>query len=200
MPRRGEHSKEELTELILEAADALVAEKGITGLSARAIAKAIGYTPGTIYLIFENLDEVILYLNARTLDRMHDSIELAVAGRVRPVTRLRRAAHAYAEFARENPHRWRLCFEHRLPAGMDSPAWLNRRIARLVGLITAPLEEATGGRGTKLEATAQTLWSGVHGICILTLTNKLHVVGGQSTEQLTDSLITHYIRGLTGKA
>lgn len=200
MPRRGEHTKEELTELILEAADSLVARKGAGGLSARAIAKAIGYAPGTIYLVYENLDEVILHLNARTLDRMYDSIELAVSGRARPNTRLKRAAHAYAEFARDNPHRWRLCFEHRLPQGMETPTWLDKRIERLVALIIDPLQEATGVSGKALQAAAQTLWSGVHGICILTLTNKLHVVGGQTTEQLADSLIDNYLHGYISRA
>lgn len=198
MPRRGEHTKEELTNLILDASEALIAEQGSTGLSARAIARQIAYAPGTIYLVFENLDEVILHVNARTLDRMYAAIEGAVAGRARPVTRIKRAARAYVEFARENPNLWRLCFEHRLPPGADSPEWLNRRIERLVGLIIRPIQEATHATGKALETAAQTLWSGVHGICILTLTNKLDVVGNQSTEQLTDALITNYIRGVTG--
>lgn len=196
MPRRGEHTKEELSGLVLDAAESLIAEKGASGLSARAVAKRIGYAPGSIYLVFENLDEVILRVNARTLDRMHGPIERAVAGRAKPVTRLKRAARAYAEFAREHPNLWRLCFEHRLPPDIDGPEWIDRRIQRLVGLIIPPIAEATGAEGKALEGTAQTLWSGVHGICILTLTEKLHLVGGQSTEQLTDSLVENYVRGM----
>lgn len=198
MPRRGEHTKEELAELVLDAAEALIVEKGAAGLSARAIAKRIGYAPGSIYLVFANLDEVILRVNARTLDRMHAPIERAVGGRAKPVTRLKRAARAYAEFAREHPNLWRLCFEHRLPPDTDGPEWIDKRIQRLVSLIIPPIAEATGATGKALEGTAQTLWSGVHGICILTLTNKLHLVGGQSTEQLTDSLVENYVRGMAG--
>lgn len=197
MPRRGEHTKEELTALVLEAAEALVAEQGDSGLSARAIAKRIGYAPGSIYLVFANLDEVILHVNARTLDRLYAPIAEAVAGRAKPVTRLKRAARAYAEFAREHPSLWRLCFEHRLPPDTDGPEWIDQRIQRLIGLIIEPIAEATGAGGKELEGAAQTLWSGVHGICILTLTNKLHLVGSQSTERLTDSLVENYIRGLT---
>ncbi len=197
MPRRGDHSKEELKNLILDAAEALVAEHGAAGLSARAIAKQIGYAAGTIYLNFANLDEVILHVNARTLDRMYAAIEPAASGRAGPVTRLKRAARAYVEFARANPSLWRLCFEHRLPPGSDSPDWLDRRIEGLVSLIVEPAREATQSTGRALETTAQALFSGVHGICMLTLTNKLDVVGKQGTEQLTDALISNYIRGVT---
>ena len=71
MARRSDHSREELREMTLTAAENIVVEQGYEGLSARKVATAIGYTVGTLYLVFENLDDLILHINARTLDRLH---------------------------------------------------------------------------------------------------------------------------------
>lgn len=43
---------------------------GLSGFSTRQIAKKIGYTLGTLYNIFESYDDIILHINAATLDEM----------------------------------------------------------------------------------------------------------------------------------
>lgn len=199
MARRSEHSREELRDLVLGAAEQLIVEKGLGGLSARAIARRIGYTPGTIYLIFANLDDVILHVNARTLDWLLVPMQAAVADDEPATTQLLRAARAYADFARAHPNLWRACFEHRLPESVAGPAYIEDRIEQLVALIMGPVARASGAEGAALNSAAQALWSGVHGICILTLTDKLHMVGGQATEHLTDDLVTHYLNGLINR-
>ena len=65
MGRRSVHSPEELRQLILDASQTIVERNGITGLSAREIARMIGYSPGTLYNIFENLDDVLLTLQVQ---------------------------------------------------------------------------------------------------------------------------------------
>lgn len=195
MPRRSDHSRSEFIELVVDAAESIVAEAGQAALSARGIGKRIGYSAGSIYLAFENLDAVILHVNARTLNRMRDRMAAAIQAEGVVLERLRRAARAYVGFARENPHLWRLCFEHRIPIDQDTPEWLTRRIQELVQLVLDPLAEATELDGEALSEAAQALWAGVHGICILTLTNKMPLVGRQSTEKLTEALISNYLRG-----
>ena len=58
MGRRSSHTAEELRELILDASTALISEGGLASLSAREVARRIGYSPGTLYNVFENLDDV----------------------------------------------------------------------------------------------------------------------------------------------
>lgn len=63
MGRRNEHTREELREISLRAAEQLVTAHGLDGLSARKVASAIGYTVGSLYMVFRNLDDLILQMN-----------------------------------------------------------------------------------------------------------------------------------------
>ncbi len=74
MARRSDHSREEIKELALNATEEIVAEAGFQALSARKVASAIGYTVGTIYLVFKNLDDLIMQVNARTLETLFKEV------------------------------------------------------------------------------------------------------------------------------
>ena len=65
MGRRSSHTPQQLKDLILEAAYEIIEVQGLAGLSAREVARRIGYSPGTIYNMFENLDDVVLRIEAR---------------------------------------------------------------------------------------------------------------------------------------
>ena len=70
MGRRSIHTPDELRELIIEATTSIVEQDGLEGLSAREIAKRVGYSPGTLYNVFENLDDLLLIIEARLLDEL----------------------------------------------------------------------------------------------------------------------------------
>ena len=71
MGRRSIHTPDELRELIIEATTEIVEQVGLEGLSAREIAKRVGYSPGTLYNVFGSYDELLLRVNARTLDHWY---------------------------------------------------------------------------------------------------------------------------------
>ncbi len=75
MGRRSSHTPEELRELIIQAATDLIEHGGLTGLSAREIARKIGYSPGTLYNVFADIDDLILTIEYRLLERL--SLRLA---------------------------------------------------------------------------------------------------------------------------
>lgn len=79
MGRRGEHSKDELTAMALDAAVALLEEEGPKRLTTRAVAGRIGYTVGSLYFVFRNREDLILQVNERTLDELRDHITSALA-------------------------------------------------------------------------------------------------------------------------
>ena len=199
MARRSDHSREELREMAITAAGQIVAEHGYEGLSARKVATAIGYTVGTLYLVFENLDDLILNVNARTLDRLHARMTESQARCGDAGDSLLQLGQVYIRFADEDPHRWAMVFEHRLPDDRAAPAWYQEKIARMFALVEAGLEPLAR-QHTREEITqaSRALWGGVHGICILSLAGKLGIAGIKSVQDLTRTLITNYLGGFTG--
>jgi len=199
MARRSDHSREELREMALTAAEKIVEEQGYEGLSARKVAAQIGYTVGTLYLVFENIDDLILQINARTLDRLHVRMTQPHANSIDPRDYLVQLGQAYIRFADEDPHRWAMVFEHRLAEDRSLPAWYQEKVARMFAMVEQGLQPLAGrhSQDDVLQAS-RALWGGVHGICILALSDNLGVAGVDSVQQLTESLIRNYLKGFTG--
>ena len=195
LARRNDHSREEIREMALAAAEQIVSQHGPGGLTARKVASAIGYTVGTLYLVFENVDDLILCVNGRTLDRLQARMlqERALCRDGREA--LLRLGETYIRFAHEDPHRWELIFGHR---SEKIPDWLEHKVARMFDLVEAALRTLASTRSEQEVAlAARALWGGVHGICILALTKKLRVAGVESVQDLAQSLIATYLRGFT---
>ena len=81
MGRRSTHTPQQLRELILDAAQDIIQDQGLAGLSAREVARRIAYSPGTIYNMFENLDDVVLHVEARVLDVAEEPTQYVVSVR-----------------------------------------------------------------------------------------------------------------------
>ena len=199
MARRSDHSREEIREMALEAAEKIVVEQGFEGLSARKVAKAIGYTVGTLYLVFENIDDLILQINARTLDRLYAGMAETQASARDGRERMLQLGQVYIRFADEDPHRWSMIFEHRLAEGRELPDWYREKIARMFAIVEEALMPLAAGRPREEVAqAARVIWGGVHGICILAVGNRLGIAGVDSVQDLTKSLISNYLAGFTG--
>lgn len=198
MARRNDHSRDQIRKMALTAAAEIVAEQGPSALTARKVAAAIGYTVGTLYLVFENLDDLILQLNATTLTELEAQMRAAAARSRMPAAQVRALAHTYHRFAADNLSRWTLVFEHRLPPDYPLPDFYAQRIGALFGLVEQALAALLGQPpGRETARAARALWAGVHGICILGLTDKLNVGGEAGVEDVADTLIENYLRGMS---
>ncbi|MCB1873389.1 MAG: TetR/AcrR family transcriptional regulator [Gammaproteobacteria bacterium] len=196
MARRSDHSREEIHEMALSAAEQIVREQGYGGLSARKVAGAIGYTVGTLYLVFDNLDDLILQVNSRTLDRLHAQMLQEQSAHAPARERLLQLGHSYIRFANEDPHRWGMIFEHRFPPEQETPAWFRVKVERMFALVEARLEPLAGEHSAnEIAQAARALWSGVHGICILAITDRLDIAGVSSVQQLTQFLMDNFLDG-----
>jgi len=70
MARRSDHTREELKNLILSSASRIIENEGYSALTVRKIATDIGYTPGTLYNVFQSMDGLTLALNAERVERL----------------------------------------------------------------------------------------------------------------------------------
>jgi AcrR family transcriptional regulator len=199
MARRSDHSREEIREMALSAAEQIVSEQGYEALSARKVASAIGYTVGTLYLVFENIDDLLLQVNARTLDRLHRRMSRVKSRTDDPAGYVVRLGESYLRFANDDPHRWTMVFEHRLSDGREVPDWYQQKVSRMFALIEQGLEPFRKGHSeADMTQAARAIWGGVHGICILAISDNLGIAGVDSVQRLTESLIRNYLQGFTG--
>jgi len=120
MARRSEHSQEEIKKMILEAAEDIVQEYGFSALKVRKIAADIGYTVGSIYMVFAGMDDLIMHIKARTWQKLAQHIEGYTAEAERSGS-IESFALGYLDFVVANEGLWRMLFEHHLPVGKVIP-------------------------------------------------------------------------------
>lgn len=195
MARRSDHTRAELKEMAIAAGQEIIAKKGFGKFSAREVARKIGYTVGTIYNIFGSHDALILNINAVTLDDMGKFFAEGLDEDLEGITHIKYLAARYLEFAKTHHARWRALFEHNLPPDVPLPDWYMEKITLVFSIVERPLQPIAGDK-KKVQQVAKTIWASIHGICALSLSGKLDVVGTQSVQTLMDGLIDHYIKGL----
>jgi AcrR family transcriptional regulator len=200
MGRRSTHTPQQLRELILDAAQDIIQSQGLVGLSAREVARRIEYSPGTIYNMFENLDDVVLHVEARVLDALDKRLSSVLADG-NPSDRVGRLAQAYLAFTHEKPRLWNLLFEHHMPAKAQLPPWYQQKLEGLMARVEeamAPLFPA--GQEAERQRAARVLWAGVHGITSLSTADKLSVVTTETASRLVGDLVATYLAGLAAGA
>jgi AcrR family transcriptional regulator len=196
MGRRSSHKPEELRELILQAATDLIERVGLAGLSAREIARQIGYSPGTIYNVFIDLDDVVLTIEQRLLD--HLALRLVQVPRsADPVAHLCDLAAAYLLFTQEKPRLWNLLLEHHMPSGWQVPLSFQARLEALLCEVQKAVVPLIGPNDpARALRSARVLWAGVHGISSLATAPKLTNVSPQEASELVEDLVRTYASGL----
>ncbi len=199
MARRSKHGPDALKGMIVDAAEAILAADGLDGLTARALAERVACSPGTLYNVFANLDEVVLNVEARLLDRLSARIADA-RPEARPRDAVLQMAEIYLDFSHEFPRLWSILLEHALPAGQATPDWHRARLSELLGAVEARLVPMFApGQQTEAALAARVLWAGVHGICSLSVADKLTNVTAQSARVLIRDLVETYLRGIEAR-
>lgn len=196
MGRRSLHTADELRELIIQASTDLIHENGLAGLSAREIARRIDYSPGTLYNSFDNLDDLVLTIEGRLLDRLAEVLDAAPQGGT-PSERVHRIAELYLGFAKENPRLWNLLFEHHVPVSQALPDWYRQKLEMLAARFEEALRPlADGLNAEEIRRSARVLWSGVHGISSLAVADKLSIVSAEEAPVLMRDFVATYLVGL----
>ncbi len=196
MGRRSEHTPGALRELIINACETIIANDGLAGLSAREIARSVGYSPGTIYNVFDNLDDLILQVEGRVLDNLDRRlVSLPHDGPAH--IRVVRLAQTYLAFTLERPRLWNLLFEHHLPQGMQVPSWYQAKLEQLLERVENVIRPLVDSHDpSRAKRAARVLWTGVHGITSLATADKLSSVTSEDAEALVDDLVSNYLAGL----
>lgn len=174
---RRERERLALRARIMKTARRLFAEKGYDAVTMRMIADTIEYSPRTIYLHFEDKEDLIWKLCMEDFETFGKGMSQLLAIKD-PVDRLRQLGLAYAGYARTNPHHYRLMFMTRAPLS-DAPhepyAFKGNPESDAYELLVVCMSEAIAqGRLRKQfqdpHLVAQITWAAIHGVIALELT------------------------------
>lgn len=195
MARRSEHSLEQIREMVLSTAERIVSEQGIQALTVRKIALEIGYTVGSIYMVFANMEDLILHINVGTLDEL--AVALTPCPQQIPVEQqITQMAAAYLDFASRHFNRWRIIFEQGVHKQADYPEWYQEKVELMFAPIEALFKDLNPQSSAEQRAlAARTLWCGVHGVCILALQGNLGQVGPASGQNAVQLLVESFVTG-----
>lgn len=197
MARRADHNREELHGLILAAARRITEESGFRALTARNVADSIGYSPGTLYNLFDNIDDLVVQVNGDTLDALFTALRRTPSSG-QPNIDVAALCSQYLAFLDQNSNLWDLLFEYSYASEFQLPDWYRKKIDQgleILGAALSPIFPA--GRDQEKSKAAQTLWASMQGICSLSKNGKLDVIDGRSRADMTQSLVTNFVAGLS---
>jgi AcrR family transcriptional regulator len=171
---RKQREKDDMRTLILDAARQIFLEKGYELASIRSIAEKIEYSPGTIYLYFKDKDEIFHILHEEGFRRMLEKMSV-LAHVADPFERLKAMGGVYMDFARNNQDFYNLMFimstpmehekEHeRWQVGYNTLAFLKD--------VLRECQSKGHFKGKDIEFLSFTIWSALHGMCALLVTNR----------------------------
>src|SRR5215467_8175069 len=199
-----EQRRARLRDALVAAAERAIEQQGLATLRARALAQEVGCAVGAIYNVVEDLDDLVLLVNARTLAALERDLIAAdhadappAQGANAAIARLVRMAIAYLDFAAAHTPRWRMLFEHRMPAGREVPAWYREQQQRLFAYVEELLLELQAQESRVRRALlARSLFSAVHGLVVLGLEEKLQTLPLPVLREQVRFVVTAIGRGM----
>lgn len=172
MPRlpQSEEQRDIVRRRILQAAQDLFDGAGIDAVSMRALGARVGLTASALYAYFPTKTALLRALWQEALDELLIRMRDISRHETDPVSAIRALGEAYIAFALENRARYRVLF---LIESGDSVADLKTGGIRHAAydLFRTKVSDAIALGRLRLDdpdLVAQTFWSGVHGVLVLT--------------------------------
>ncbi len=162
--------KNDLRRRILDVTRQLLVEHGVTHVSVRMIATAVGCSVGSIYVYFENKDVLIHALIEEGFERLTESQRAIEAAVVDPTERLRALCRNYIRFGLENPEYYEIMYHLSSERMARYPAEKYRKARQSLEVLATALAEATARGKMKIDDPylgANLIWSMLHGLVTL---------------------------------
>ena len=190
MTRRNEHSLEEIRAMVLDAAQTIIVNKGHSALTVRKIAREMGYSVGSVYMVFTNMADLAMHIKANTVDDL--TKQLQQVPHYVPDRYIAELAKSYLQFAGKNFNRWSMIFVR----DAEIPEWYQQKINQLFSPVEAQFAQLVPSCSTQQsKLAARALWSGVHGICTLSLSDELDAESISDVENAIVLLVESFISG-----
>jgi len=192
MARRRKHSLQEIKAMSLQAAESIVIKEGYQAVTARRIAMEIGYTVGSLYLVFDNMSDLLLHLKARILENLYQQLRYITEVDQTAEKTIIHLANSYLTFAQHNLYCWQLLSEY----STHHPFWYLRKQQLIFHLFKQPLTQMLPSQNTQqYQLMTRILCGSIQGICCLTLSSSINSVTNRKIEQMINMQINCFLSG-----
>jgi AcrR family transcriptional regulator len=180
---------------ILKAAMQLYVKGGYENVTMRRIAAKIEYSPGTIYLYFQNKKDIMLQLCYQGFERLlahQDTLEKIAD----PLERLSAGGRYYLAFALENPELYELMFATKeifKGSGPDEESAPLRAFRKFAENVKTCLDAGIFSAG-EVETTAIALWATLHGLASLLIKGRLRFIPEESLGKVVEQAYAFSLR------
>lgn len=177
---RKEREREEVKDLILNAAREIFLSEGYENTSIRKIASRIEYSPGVIYLHYKDKNDLLLALHDKAFECKMNALFHSTQHIADPLDRLRQIGLSYIQYGIDNPQDYDLMFV--LSCTMETLAtkeefWKDG--AQAIGVVKATVKECIDAgyfrEDLDLDEASLLLWSQVHGMVTLYCKERLNI-------------------------
>jgi AcrR family transcriptional regulator len=197
MATKTEKKREDLRKRLVDAAELAIAEGGLRGLKARDVTTKAGCALGALYNAVEDLDQLVMLVNSRTLASLGENLRMSVAQDATPTQAMQALAGAYVDFALDNTSLWSAIFNHKMAIGAEVPDWHKAEYPVLIAEIIAPLGLLRPDLPPEaLTLRAQTLFASVHGVVQLAIHGRFVGVPVSSLKSEVAALVDAMTRGI----
>lgn len=190
---KREDTHKKLTAKLLAVAVDRVEKFGLEQLRARDVTNDAGCALGTLYKCYDDLDDLIIHVNSKTLSMMKDTLGSAGSNISNPGEALKALALAYLDFAIQNKNLWSAVFKHRLKEDEATPEWHRQENMVLLDLISKPMSKINPDLDHhQLQVRSRTYFAAVHGIVSISLQDRFISLSGDALR----SELEHFVERL----
>ncbi len=190
-------SKDNIGENLVKKGRELIKEKGVDFLTARKLSDASGYSVGTIYNQFGNMDNFVLIQNYLTLEELYMRLE-KIQAMGTPYQRLNLYVREFINFVIENKNLWFMVHNFHL---MNNNRRFSRIYLKRVIQITKLVENAFKNMFPEIEVpertlSIQVLWLSLFSLSSFLTTDALSNFSKINQYTLCELLLNTYLAGM----
>ena len=197
---RGYHHGD-LKNALRAAASALIAQRGVEGVSLREISQAAGVSHTAAYRHYADKQALLAELAEDGFSHLADLHRQAIrATGGGPVEELMACGRAYVRFGVQQPHVLQLMFSQAIPDWSAYPSLqqASGELAQTLADVVARGQVAGTIRAAPLGDVTLTAWSLVHGLAMLLVGKRIPVanIDDAFVEHMAAQCVTLLVRGL----
>ncbi|WP_445665757.1 TetR/AcrR family transcriptional regulator [Fodinibius sp. AD559] len=185
-----------LKEQIIEAARNVLLSEGYRSFSLRKIARKIDMSATSIYLHFENKDDLVHTLMEQSIERLNNQLQQAASEADSPIAKLEALAYEYVRFALKYQREYQIIYLISSDEMTRYPKEKFRKARKGYEIVSNVLQEGVNAEliaEEKPRMAAYTFWAQLHGVMSVVLSKRLDTRIDQ--QEFIDEAIEHVIDG-----